>query len=81
MLPSTKFLFNTSGLWQSEALYFITEESRRTSFAATKVNVRFPWVAAESIQQSIRQGNLYVELKKRAPSRQLTASIQQPTIK
>jgi hypothetical protein len=39
-------LFNTSGLWQSEGLYFITEESSSTSFAATKVYVRFGCVQA-----------------------------------
>jgi hypothetical protein len=39
-------LLKTSGLWQSVGLYFITEESSSTSFAATNVYVLFECVEA-----------------------------------
>jgi hypothetical protein len=39
-------LLKTSGLWQSVGLYFITEESSSTSFAATNVYVLFKCVEA-----------------------------------
>ena len=44
ILPFIKFLFKSSGLWKSVGLYFITEESSNTSFAATNVYVSFKCV-------------------------------------
>ena len=49
ILPFIKFLFKSSGLWQSVGLYFITEESSNTSFAATNVYVSFKCVEAVQV--------------------------------
>lgn len=55
MLPSTIFLFRTSGLWQSEGLYLKLEESSIMSFAATRLYVRFQFVAAAMSHENILQ--------------------------
>ncbi|KAG5111944.1 hypothetical protein JHK82_035213 [Glycine max] len=63
ILPFIKFLFKSSGLWKSVGLYFITEESSNTSFAATNVlpqhvDPREGEVRCTNVVQGIRRRRL-----------------------